>query len=77
MESCEQQHGRKCFAGRPPPSPDPGGGVKGQNSTVSEHGHVANQIKWNRECSNMQAQILFLHKPSIPWVRSKIKTIFF
>ena len=30
----------------------------GQNSTFSEHGHVAYQIKWNHECSNMVANIL-------------------
>ena len=29
----------------PPPPPDPGVGSKGQNSTFSEHGHVAYQIK--------------------------------
>ena len=34
-----QQNGGKYFARRPPkPS---------QNSTFSEHGHVAYQIKWN------------------------------
>ena len=26
---------------------------KGQNSTFSEHGHVAYEIKWNHECSNI------------------------
>ena len=31
---------------------------KGQNSTFSEHGHVAYQIKDNHECSNMAANIL-------------------
>ena len=31
---------------------------KGQNSTVSEYGHVVYQIKWNHKCSNMQAHIL-------------------
>ena len=33
-------------------------GSKGQISTFSEHGHVANQIKGNHECSNMAANIL-------------------
>ena len=33
-------------------------GSKGQNSTFSEHGHVAYQIKWNHDCSNMVANIL-------------------
>ena len=28
---------------------------EGQNSTFSEHGHAAHQIKGNRECSNMVA----------------------
>ena len=28
-----------------------------QNSTFSEHAHVAYQIKWNHECSNMVAHI--------------------
>ena len=28
------------------------------NSICSEHGHVAYQIKWNHECSNMQTHIL-------------------
>ena len=33
-------------------------GSKGQNSTFSEHGHVAYQIEENHECSNMVANIL-------------------
>ena len=33
-------------------------GSKDQNSTFSEHGHVAYQIKDNHECSNMVANIL-------------------
>ena len=33
-------------------------GVKVQNSTFSEHGHVAYQIKENHECSNMVPNIL-------------------
>ena len=60
-----KQHGSKYFAHRPPYPPDPVGlniclptdlrtGSKGQNSTLPEHSHVAYQIKWNRECSNMQ-----------------------
>ena len=35
-----------------------GVGSKGQNSTFSEHGHVAYQIKENNECSNMLANIM-------------------
>ena len=34
-----------------------GAGSKGQNSTFSEHGHVAYQIIENHECSNMVANI--------------------
>ena len=33
-------------------------GSIGQNSTFTEHGHVANQINGNHECSNMVANIL-------------------
>ena len=29
-----------------------------QASTFSEHGHVAYQVKWNHNCSNMVANIL-------------------
>ena len=35
-------------------------GSKGQNSTFSEHGHVAYQIKGNQVCSNMVANILIV-----------------
>ena len=69
------QHGSKYFAHRPPPGTR--GGSKGQNSTFSEHGHVAYQVKGNDKCSNMQAHILSLHAPSTPGVGSKVKTIFF
>ena len=41
-----------------PHPPDPGVGVKDQNSTFAEHGHVANQIQGNHECSNIVANIL-------------------
>ena len=40
------------------PSLTLGLGSKGQISTFSEHGHVANQMKGNHECSNMVANIL-------------------
>ena len=55
-----QQHGSKYFARRPlpPPPSDPGVGSKGQNSTFSQHGHVAYQIKGNHECVKMVAIIL-------------------
>ena len=51
---------------------DPCGGVKGQNC-FSESSHVVYKIKWNRECSNMQAHILSLHTPSTPALGSKVK----
>ena len=56
MESQKQQHGGKYFARRPPKA-------KGQNSTSSEvQNMVMLQIKWNRECSYMQAHFLsFTH----------------
>ena len=47
-------------------SPDPGPGSKGQNSTVSEHGYAAYQIKGNGYCSNIQEHILSLHAPRTP-----------
>ena len=51
----------------PPPSPDPR--VKGSNLTFAEHDHVACQIKGNRECSNMVANIL----PAAPFSPQKVK----
>ena len=57
---------------------DPWGvGSKGQNSSFSEHGHVAYHIKGNHKCSNMQGHILSLHTPSTLGVESKVKTFFF
>ena len=54
-----QHHGSNYFADRPLSTPYPlTMGSKGQNSTFSEHGHVAYQIKDNYECSNMVANIL-------------------
>ena len=67
-----QQHDSKYFVRRPPPtSPhsDPGGGVKGQSSTFSEHGHVANQFKEDHRCSNMIVYICPktpIHHPLFP-----------
>ena len=40
--------------------------IQDENLILSEHGHVAYQIKRNREYSNMQAHILYLHIPSTP-----------
>ena len=42
--------------------PTPRMGSIGQNSTFSERGHVAYQIKVNQECSNMVA-IYFARRP--------------
>ena len=58
-----QQHGRKYFACRGPPPLTLRLGSKGQNSTLSEHGHVAYQIKGNHECSDMVADILPVDPP--------------
>ena len=49
-------------------------------STFSENGNASYQIKWNRECSNMQAHILSLHTHThtlIPWGKAKCQNIFF
>ena len=58
-----QQHGSKYFACILPHH-HPLDGVKGQNSTFSEHGHVAYQIKENQECNNMVANILPADPPT-------------
>ena len=42
----------------PNPAPDTGLWSNGQNSTFTEHGHVAYQIKENDKCSNIVANIL-------------------
>ena len=41
-------------------------GSKGQNSTFSEHGHVAYQIKGNHGYSNMVANIMPADPPPDP-----------
>ena len=48
-----QQHGSKYFNPAHPPQP-----LEDQDSTYIEHGHVASQIKWNYECSNMVVNIM-------------------
>ena len=60
-----QKHGSKYFARRSTPTL----GSKGQNSTFSEHGRVAYQIKGNHECSNIVANILpaDTNPPPRPW----------
>ena len=40
-------------------------GSVGQNSPLSEHGHVACQIKKNHECSNMVPNILLADSPTL------------
>ena len=47
------------------------------NSTFSEYGHVAYQIKGNDACSNMVANILSVDTTSTPGVGSKGQNIFF
>ena len=49
----------------------------GQNSTFSEYGHVAYQIKGNDTCSNMVAKTLTVNTPSASGVGSKSQNIFF
>ena len=44
-----------------------------QNSTFSDHGYVAFQIKWNHECSNMVTYILSSPPPLKPGGGSKGK----
>ena len=48
-----QQHGSEYFA-RTPPSR----WSKGHNLTFSEQGHVVYQVKGNKECSSLVANIL-------------------
>ena len=81
-----QQHVTKCFILQTPyhtPSPTPtiGMGSICPNSTCSEHVHVANQIKWNHECTKMVANILpadlqFPHPPTLG-ISSKYKNSIF
>ena len=40
-------------------------GSVGQNSPLSEHGHVVYQIKENHECSNMVPNILLADSPTL------------
>ena len=37
-----------------------------QNSTFTEHGHVAYEIKWTHKCSNMVANVLPVEPPPDP-----------
>ena len=67
-----QQHGSKYFSHRPPypsnPTPQPltqGMGSIGQNSTFSEHGYVAYQIKWNNEMQQHGSKY-FAYRPPHP-----------
>ena len=47
-------------------APVPGVGVKKVKIQLSEHGHIAYQIKGNPECSNMVANILPTDPPPPP-----------
>ena len=57
-----QQLDSKYFAHRPPPSPTTIGMSTGQNSTFSEHGHVAYPIKWNHQ-KQQHGSKYFAHRP--------------
>ena len=59
-----QQHSSNYFARRSPP-PDPGEVSQVLIQLFSEHGHVAYQIKWNHERSNME-QIFCPQTPPPP-----------
>ena len=59
-----QQHGSKYYARRPPP-PDPGG-QKVKIQLISEHSRIAFQIKGNRKCSNIVANISATAPPPSP-----------
>ena len=61
----------KYFARSPSPPPHPR--VKRFNLTFAEHDHVAYQIKGNRECRNMVANIL----PAAPSPHRRSKFNFF
>ena len=64
-----QQHGSKYFARRPLPISNSWGGVKRSKFNVFSHQcQVAYQIKENRECSNMVANIL----PADPYPPSSL-----
>ena len=52
-----QQHGGTYFDRRLSPPWTLGVGLKGQNLTFSERGHVAYQMIWNHECSNLVPNI--------------------
>ena len=56
-----QQHGSKYYARRPPPDP---GGQKVKIQLISEHSRIAFQIKGNRKCSNIVANISATAPPS-------------
>ena len=53
-----QVYSNMVYAKHPPPPQALGNGSVGQNTTFSEHGHVAYQNKENHECSDMVAIIL-------------------
>ena len=66
-----QNHAKIYFACRPPPHVPGGVGSIGQNSTFSEHGHVAYQIKENHDCTNMAAAMFWPHIPIPPTLGMK------
>ena len=70
-----QQHGSKYFARRQPPTL--GMGSIGRNSTFSEYGHAAYEIKENQERSSMVANILSVDIPDPGDGVSRSKFYFF
>ena len=61
-----QQHGRKYFACRPLPPLILGLGLKGQNSTLSEHSHIAYLIKGNHELQQHGSKYFSHRLPDVP-----------
>ena len=59
-----QQHGSKYFASKPTSPTTLGIGSKGQNSTFSEHGHVAYNIKGNLEMQQHSSKYFACRPPT-------------
>ena len=61
-----QLHGSKRIVRRAPYLPNPPKGYTGQNSTFSEHGHVAYQINGNHEMQLHGSQCFARRTPTPP-----------
>ena len=59
-----QQHGR-IYLPADRPTSDPGVGVKCQNSSLSEHSHVAYQIKGNHELQQHGSKFFACRPPPL------------